>query len=127
MEVHTALQYRLPVTFVLFDNHAHAMCVTREQLFYGDRYSYNRFGPSRYGAGLAAMFPGLPSVDVDDIGQLSDALRRVLDTDGPSVVSIECSADEIPPFAAFLDSAALTAANQLPITKENRSNVIARA
>ncbi len=59
MEIHTALQYRLPITFLLFDNHAHAMCVTREQLFYGDRYSYNRFGPSRLGAGLAAMFPAL--------------------------------------------------------------------
>ena len=58
MEIHTAIQYRLPVTFVLFNNNAHAMCVTREQLFYGDLYSYNRFGPSRLGAGLAAMFPG---------------------------------------------------------------------
>src|ERR1700742_2923074 len=36
MEVHTAVQYRLPVTFVLFNNNAHAMCVTREQLFYDD-------------------------------------------------------------------------------------------
>ena len=66
MEIHTAVQYRLPVTFLLFDNHAHAMCVTREQLFYDDLYSYNRFGPSRLGAGLAAMFPGLASVDVVD-------------------------------------------------------------
>ncbi len=49
MEIHTALQYRLPVTFVLFNNNAHAMCVTREQLFYDDLYSYNRFGPSRSG------------------------------------------------------------------------------
>ena len=59
MEMHTAVQYRLPVTFVLFNNNAHAMCVTREQLFYDDLYSYNRFRPSRLGAGLAAMFPGL--------------------------------------------------------------------
>ena len=66
MEIHTALQYGLPVTFVLFNNHAHAMCVTREQLFYDDLYSYNRFGPADLGAGLAAMFPGLPSVDVHD-------------------------------------------------------------
>ena len=65
MEIHTAVQYGLPVTFLLFDNHAHAMCVTREQLFYNDLYSYNRFGASRLGAGLAAMFPGLASVDVD--------------------------------------------------------------
>jgi len=123
MEIHTALQYRLPVTFLLFDNHAHAMCVTREQLFYDDLYSYNRFGPSRYGAGLAAMFPGLLSVDVDDIDLLPDVLSTVLETDGPSVVSVECSADEIPPFAAFLGGSV----TQPPITKENRSNVIARA
>ncbi|KAA0108960.1 thiamine pyrophosphate-binding protein [Mycolicibacterium sp. P1-5] len=104
MEIHTALHYRLPVTFVLFDNHAHAMCVTREQLFYGDRYSYNRFGPSRLGAGLSAMFPALPSVDVTYIGELGVAIKAALDADGPSVVSVECSADEIPPFTAFLNS-----------------------
>lgn len=125
MEIHTALQYRLPVTFLLFDNHAHAMCVTREQLFYSDMYSYNRFGPSRLGAGLAAMFPDLPSTDVFDIGELGPALNAALDTDGPSVVSIECSADEIPPFAAFLGSAVAAAA--LPSTKrENCSDVVAR-
>jgi acetolactate synthase I/II/III large subunit len=103
MEIHTALHYGLPVTFVLFDNHAHAMCVTREQLFYGDRYSYNRFGPSRLGAGLAAMFPTLPSVDVTDIGELGVAIKAALDVEGPSVVAVECSADEIPPFASFLE------------------------
>jgi acetolactate synthase-1/2/3 large subunit len=124
MEIHTALQYRLPITFLLFDNHAHAMCVTREQLFYDDLYSYNRFGPSRLGAGLAAMFPGLVSVDVDDISELPDAVRTAFDVDGPSVVSVECSADEIPPFAAFLGKAA---AQQPLITKENHSNVTARA
>ncbi|MCW2630171.1 thiamine pyrophosphate-binding protein [Mycobacterium sp.] len=124
MEIHTALQYRLPVTFLLFDNHAHAMCVTREQVFYDDLYSYNRFGPSRLGAGLATMFPGLQSVDVDDIGELPAALRTALETDGPSVVSVECSADEIPPFAAFLGK---VPANQPFISKENRSDVVARA
>jgi acetolactate synthase-1/2/3 large subunit len=120
MEIHTALQYRLPVTFLLFDNHAHAMCVTREQLFYDDLYSYNRFGPSRFGVGLAAMFPGLTSLDVDDIDELPGAVSAALDADGPSVVSIECSPDEIPPFAAFLN-------NQPPTTKESHSNVTARA
>jgi acetolactate synthase-1/2/3 large subunit len=102
LEIHTALQHRLPITFCLFDNHAHAMCVTREQLFYGDRYSSNRFGPSRLGAGLAAMFPDLPSTDVDDVGELAAAMATALNANGPSVVGIECSADEIPPFATFL-------------------------
>jgi acetolactate synthase-1/2/3 large subunit len=122
MEIHTALQYQLPTTFLLFDNHAHAMCVTREQLFYDDLYSYNRFGPSRLGAGLATMFPGLPSVDVEHIDELPEAMRAALDVDGPSVVSVECSADEIPPFASFLGKSV-----QHQISKENRHNVVARA
>lgn len=114
MEIHTAVQYRLPITFLLFDNHAHAMCVTREQLFYGDRYSYNRFGPSRLGSGLAVMFPGLAAFDVADIGRLPAALSLALESDGPSVLGIECSPDEIPPFAAFL-------------TDKEKSHVVARA
>ncbi|MEX3770708.1 thiamine pyrophosphate-dependent enzyme, partial [Mycolicibacterium fortuitum] len=123
MEIHTAMQYGLPITFVLFDNHAHAMCVTREQLFYEDRYSYNRFGPSRLGAGLAAMFPGLPGYDVTETRQLPQALGMALDTEGPSVLSIECSADEIPPFAAFLAPTDSTPS----IPEENSSHVTARA
>ncbi|MBX7432427.1 thiamine pyrophosphate-binding protein [Mycobacterium sp. Y57] len=103
LELHTAIQYRLPVTLVLFNNNAHAMCVTREKLFYDGIYSYNRFAPSNLGSGLAAMFPGLPAVDVTDIDVLAPALRGALGVDGPSVVSIECSADEIPPFTPFLD------------------------
>ena len=125
MEVHTAVQYRLPVTFVLFNNNAHAMCVTREQLFYDDLYSYNRFAPSQLGAGLAGMFPGLSSVDVADIDALPAALERAMAVDGPSVVTVECSADEIPPFAAFLNSqpANQVVEQQITTLKENRFHV----
>jgi acetolactate synthase-1/2/3 large subunit len=118
MEIHTAVQYRLPITFVLLNNNAHAMCVTREQLFYGGAYSYNRFTPSLLGAGLAAMFPGLFAVDVAEIANLPGVLREALVVDGPSVVSVECSADEIPPFVPFLDHS--------PSTKEEGFRVAAR-
>jgi acetolactate synthase I/II/III large subunit len=121
MEVHTAVQYRLPVMFVLFNNNAHAMCVTREQLFYGDRHSDNRFAPNRLGAGLAAMLPGLASVDVTDVDGLSAAMHTALDVDGPSVVSIECAADEIPPFATFLGPSIVKGVVHQGITKENRT------
>ncbi len=125
MEVHTAVQYRLPVTFVLFNNNAHAMCVTREQLFYDDLYSYNRFAPSQLGAGLAGMFPGLSSVDVADIDALPAALERAMAVDGPSVVSVECAADEIPPFAAFLNRQPTNhvVEQQITTAKENRFHV----
>ena len=124
MEIHTAVQYRLPITFLLFDNHAHAMCVTREQLFYRDLYSYNRFGRSRLGAGLAAMFPGLASVDVTTADELSTAIADALREGGPSVVSVECSADEIPPFASFLGE---TAGKSPALAEEIESHVAARA
>lgn len=128
MEVHTAVQYRLPMTFVLFNNNAHAMCVTREQLFYDDLYSYNRFRPSRLGAGLAAMFPDLTSVDVSDVDGLAAAMGAALGIDGPAVVSVECAADEIPPFAPFLTAApAKGAAVEQFCTKEDCTNVAASA
>jgi acetolactate synthase I/II/III large subunit len=129
MEVHTALHYRLPVTFVLLNNNAHAMCVTREQLYYDDLYSYNRFAPSRLGAGLATMFPGLTSVDVSDLEGLAAAVGGSLAVDGPSVVSVECAADEIPPFAPFLDMplANKSVNQQMPLTQEDRINVAASA
>ncbi|WAC90730.1 thiamine pyrophosphate-binding protein [Mycobacterium sp. Aquia_213] len=129
MEVHTAVQYRLPVTFVLFNNNAHAMCVTREQLFYDNLYSYNRFQPSRLGAGLAAMFPSLTSIDVGDARGLAAAMGTALDIDGPAVVSVECAADEIPPFAPFLTAAKTEtiAIDEIPTVKEKCTNVAASA
>lgn len=128
LEVHTAVQYRLPVTFVLFNNNAHAMCVTREQLFYDDLYSYNRFDASRLGAGLAAMFPGLTSVDVTDLDEFDAALRKALDADGPAVISAECSADEIPPFAPFLaqSSAKPLAIQNSRTVRERGADVVVR-
>ena len=114
------------MTFVLFDNHAHAMSATREQLFYHDRHSYNRFGPSRLGAGLAAMFPGLAAVDVSEPGELEAAMKAALDLEGPSVVSIECSAEEIPPFAAFLDAPKASCLQEDSIAEGNQETVVAR-
>jgi thiamine pyrophosphate-dependent acetolactate synthase large subunit-like protein len=82
-----------------------------------------RFAPSRLGAGLAAMLPGLPSVDVNDADGFSAAMRTALDVDGPSVVSIACAADEIPPFATFLEPSVAKNLVCQDITQENRTDV----
>ena len=129
MEVHTAVQYRLPVTFILFNNNSHAMCATSEKLAYGDRHSHNRFTASRLGAGLAAMFPGLPSVDVADPEGLAAAMRTALEVDGPSVMSVECAADEIPPYLPFLGPSATKSVikPQISVSKSSKSDVAANA
>jgi acetolactate synthase-1/2/3 large subunit len=112
LEIHTAVEYRLPVTFVLFNNNAHAMCAVRERLYFDNTHSYNRFRLSRLGAGLAAMFPGLQSTDVCDVKELTAALDAALKNEGPSVISIECSPDEIPPFTPFLAHSVARAADR---------------
>lgn len=126
MEIHTAIEHRLPITFILLNNNAHAMCVLREQLFYDDLYSFNRFRASRLGAGLAAMFPGLAALDVDDPDDLPSAVRAAMASDGPSVISVECSADEMPPFAPFLGRANGSTTNPQQM-KESQPNVATRA
>ncbi|MBO0855537.1 MAG: thiamine pyrophosphate-binding protein [Nocardia sp.] len=105
MEIHTAIEYGLPVTFIVLDNSAHAMCVTREQIYYGDRYSFNRFQQAQLGAGMAAMFPRLPSYAPATGREFGTALRNCLDIAGPSFIALDCDPDEIPPFAPFLTAA----------------------
>ncbi|OCF86733.1 thiamine pyrophosphate-binding protein [Nocardia brasiliensis] len=101
-EVHTAVEYHAPVTFVIFNNNAHAMCVTREQLYYSGDYTYNRFGPARIGAAVAAMFPQLPAYSADTRAEFEAALDATAVATGPVFLEIRCDPDEIPPFAPFL-------------------------
>jgi acetolactate synthase-1/2/3 large subunit len=75
------------------------------------------------------MFPGLRSVDVTEADEFTSAIQAALEVDGPSVVSVECAADEIPPFAAFLAAASSrpTATEENPLAQENLTHVGASA
>jgi acetolactate synthase I/II/III large subunit len=68
-------------------------------------------------------------MDVNDLNGLAAAMGAALDIDGPAVVSVECAADEIPPFAPFLTATAAkrTAVDEISIAKENHTNVAASA
>ncbi|MFD3919044.1 thiamine pyrophosphate-binding protein [Streptomyces sp. NPDC058595] len=101
MEVHTAIEHQLPVTFVIFNNQSHGMCYTRELLFYAGDYSYNLFRPARIGDGMAAMFPGLDAVTPRSADELRAALERVHATRAPALICIEVDPAEVPPFRPF--------------------------
>jgi acetolactate synthase-1/2/3 large subunit len=102
LEIHTAVEYDVPVTFVVFNNNAHAMCLTREQVYFEGAYTYSRFRPAHIAAGVGALFPGLPSRTVDTHAGLADSLRATADSAGPAVIEVACDADELPPFLPFL-------------------------
>jgi hypothetical protein len=58
------------------------------------------------------------------VGHLSAiGVDYIFDVDGPSVVSIECAADEIPPFATFLEPSVAKNLVCQDITQENRTDV----
>ncbi|MWA13344.1 thiamine pyrophosphate-binding protein [Streptomyces sp. BA2] len=101
MEVHTAVEHQLPVTFVIFNNNSHGMCHTREQLFFSGDYTYNLFRPARIGEGAAAMFPGLDAVTATTADELRTALARAEATGSPSLICVETDPTEMPPFRPF--------------------------
>ncbi|MGA8114103.1 MAG: thiamine pyrophosphate-binding protein [Actinocatenispora sp.] len=102
MEVHTAVEYDVPVTFVIFNNNAHAMCVTREQVFYSADYTYNLFKPADLAAGIRAMFPTIPAVRATTADELRLALLDTNDRPGPAFVCVDVDPAEMPPFVPFL-------------------------
>lgn len=111
-EVHTALEAAAPVTFVIFNNNAHAMCVTREDLFQGGASGVNAFRPSDIAAGVSAMFPGLRATRASTAPQLRAALLAGQAGGGPALVAMDFDPAELPPFRPFL------AAGQAPVNNQ---------
>ncbi|WP_369243756.1 thiamine pyrophosphate-binding protein [Streptomyces sp. R41] len=101
MEVHTAVEYAAPVTFVIFNNNAHAMCALREEFLQGGVRSDDVFARTDLAAGVAAAFPTLPATGADDAAQLRKALLRSNAGGGPAFVTLDCDPREIPPFLPF--------------------------
>ncbi|MEU1407795.1 thiamine pyrophosphate-binding protein [Streptomyces sp. NPDC005728] len=101
MEVHTAVEYAAPVTFVIFNNNAHAMCALREQFLQGGIRSHDLFARTDLAAGMAAAFPSLEVTGAADATQLRTALLRSNATGGPAFVAVACDPREIPPFLPF--------------------------
>ncbi|MFI0960579.1 thiamine pyrophosphate-binding protein [Streptomyces sp. NPDC021080] len=100
-EVHTAIEHSAPVTFVVFNNNAHAMCVLREEFLQGGVRDDDLFGRTDIAAGMAAAFPSLDVTGAENAAQLREALLRGNTGVGPAFVALDCDPNEIPPFLPF--------------------------
>ena len=103
-EIHSALEADAPVLFVIFNNNAHAMCVTRDQIYLGIEKSISRFKACPIAGGLSAMFPSLRTYEARTVSELRAAVESLQGFDRPSALVIELDADEIPPFLPFQDA-----------------------
>ncbi|MEV8099697.1 thiamine pyrophosphate-binding protein [Kitasatospora sp. NPDC085879] len=121
MEVHTALEYDAPVTFVILNNNAHAMCATRDQLFLGSPHPANLFLPSDIAAGAAGMFPTLAASRAATGPQLRQALLHGNTTSGPVLVAVDVDPAEIPPFLPFLNTTGPVPADHEETAHEHRT------
>jgi acetolactate synthase-1/2/3 large subunit len=101
LDIHTAVQHELPITYVVFNNSAHGMCLVRERVLLGENAGYNTFRRSHIGAGLGAMFPRLGACDCRTSEALASALDRATRAKGPFLIALELEDVEVPPFAAF--------------------------
>lgn len=102
LEIHTALEYNLPVSFFIFNNNSHGMCSTRENIFLGGETGINNFRVSRFAEGIAKIFPGISAYDVNDLPQLKSSLESIKQQNGPCVLSINIPNSEDPPFKTFI-------------------------
>ncbi len=102
LEIHTAVERRLPITFLIVNNNSHAMCRLREELLLGGPTRTNSFAPALIASGLQAMFPSLEGAEVATGGELDRALDAARTCQGPFVISVTVDADEQPPFWSLM-------------------------
>ncbi|WP_427164167.1 thiamine pyrophosphate-binding protein [Streptomyces sp. C1-1] len=119
MEVHTAVQHAAPVTFVIFNNNAHAMCAVREKFLQGGIRSDDLFSRTDLGAGMAAAFPSLEVTGAEDAAHLRRALLRSNAGCGPAFVALDCEPGELPPFLPFQSFTEATRATETTESKES--------
>ncbi|MFI9261935.1 thiamine pyrophosphate-binding protein [Streptomyces sioyaensis] len=119
MEVHTAVEYAAPVTFVIFNNNAHAMCALREEFFQGGVRDDDLFARTDLAAGVAAAFPSLDATGAGDAAHLRTALLRGNAGGGPAFVAVDCDPREIPPFLPFQSFADITESTNGSENKES--------
>ncbi len=102
LEVHTAMEYNLPIVFFVMNNNSHGMCTTREKIFLNGTTGINDFKNSFYAQGIEKMFPGIITYEVDDLSKLKHCLHLLADKNTPSLVSLTISNSECPPFRSFI-------------------------
>ncbi|RPA57289.1 thiamine pyrophosphate-binding protein [Gordonia oryzae] len=103
MEFHTAVEHDAPVTLIILNNNAHGMCVTRENLYFPETASVNRFRSSDIAGALSTMFSGVTVSHPRDATDTGLACAALFAEPGPNCLVVECHSDEFPPFAPFLN------------------------
>ena len=92
-EMATAAVHDLPVKVMLMNNGYFGMVRQWQELFWDERYKSVKMGPSPDWVKLAEAF-GWTAAKAEDKGTLGDAMRAMLDADGPALLDVRVTPDE---------------------------------
>jgi acetolactate synthase I/II/III large subunit len=92
-EMATAAHHEIPVKVFLMNNGHFGMVRQWQELFWNERYSSVEMGPSPNWPALAEAF-GWKGMQVTDKGEVRDAMRTALETDGPVLLDVHVSKNE---------------------------------
>jgi acetolactate synthase-1/2/3 large subunit len=111
MEIHTAVHYRLPVLFIVFNNSMHGMCVTRQQIYFDGRIECSRYPVCN----IAEVARGLGRRDrlwVGSAGSVDELAENLGEYETqchlPGVLELRLTREQVPPFVPFLSPNANT-------------------
>ncbi|BDD05204.1 aminotransferase class I/II-fold pyridoxal phosphate-dependent enzyme [Aureibacter tunicatorum] len=97
-EIHTAVEYQLPITFFIFNDNAHGMCTLREKVFNSEVTNINNFRTTTFGNGLRHIFQNVESFEISSIQELNNTLQLIENNNKVNILSLNIGRDEIPPF-----------------------------
>jgi acetolactate synthase-1/2/3 large subunit len=111
-EVHTAVDLRLRVLFVVMNDQQHGMCVTRQKLYFDGRTECSRYAAVD-AAQVARGFGPPERLWVGAAASPAQLLAKLAEyhADGaarPGLLEVRLSRAELPPFTPFLDEHAPT-------------------
>jgi acetolactate synthase-1/2/3 large subunit len=111
-EVHTAVDLRLRVLFVVMNDQQHGMCVTRQKLYFDGRTECSRYA-ALDAAQVARGFGPPERLWVGQAASPAQLLAKLAEyhADGaarPGLLEVRLSRAELPPFTPFLDEHAPT-------------------
>ncbi|MET7390612.1 thiamine pyrophosphate-binding protein [Streptomyces sp. NPDC005529] len=95
MEIHTAVEHDLPVTWVVLNNGGHAAL---------RRYGLAKTATYRHPLQIASIAAGLgcPAAQVTTLDELDKAIGAALQTSGPYLIDACVTADAVPPAGSHL-------------------------
>jgi acetolactate synthase-1/2/3 large subunit len=103
MEVHTAVDNKIPVIWVVLNNGGHGMVYHGEKIQFGGKFNSSMFSQRLNIAGIAQGL-GAVSMLATNPGDVEKCVKKALKLNSPCVIEVVIDASEVPPIGHRIHS-----------------------